>query len=148
MESSWKRVLKLERPCSLHYALKHFTTYGTTHWAFDGPKTQLGLLAFRRLPVKDVIKLYEELGSEVFQQSYLKAVTGIVKSQSYYDTSKYEAILKEQASDEIMAETVRQPDCPKVAFVAAIMSSSRHSVTPFIFRYLKSVFYRNVVKFV
>ena len=105
----------------------------------------IGLLAFRRLPVKDVIKLYEELGSEVFQQSYLKAVTGIVKSQSYYDTSKYEAILKEQASDEIMAETVRQPDCPKVAFVAAIMSSSRHSVTPFIFRYLKSVFYKNVL---
>ena len=23
-----------------------YGTYGTTHWAFDGPKTQLGLLAF------------------------------------------------------------------------------------------------------
>ena len=85
----------------------------------------VGLLAFKRLSVNEVTKLYEELGREVFQQTYIKAVTGIVKSQAYYDTSKYEAILKEYASEQVMAETVRHADCPKVAFVSAIMSSSR-----------------------
>ena len=55
-------------------------------------------------------------------------------SQAYYDTLKYEVFLKEFAGDEIMASTVKDPQVPKVAFVSAIMSSSRHSVSPFIFR--------------
>ena len=94
----------------------------------------IGLLAFKRLSVREVTKLYEELGAEVFQQSYLAGMTGMVQSQAYYNTSKYEAILKEYATEQVMAETVRHPDCPKVAFVSAIMSASRHSVTPFMFR--------------
>ena len=58
----------------------------------------------------------------------------MVFSQAYYDTQKYETFLKDFAGDEIMASSVRDPECPKVAFVSAIMSSNRHSVSPFVLR--------------
>lgn len=58
----------------------------------------------------------------------------MVTSQAYYDTLKYETFLKDFAGEEVMATSVRDPECPRVAFVSAIMSPSRHSVSPFIFR--------------
>ena len=86
------------------------------------------------MKVDEVSQIYQEIGAQVFEQNYIKAVKGMVMSQAYYDTLKYEAFLQEFAGEEIMASTVRDPECPKVAFVSAIMSSSRHSVSPFIFR--------------
>ena len=94
----------------------------------------IGLLALKKMKVDDVAQIYQEIGAQVFEQNYIKAVKGMVMSQAYYDTLKYEAFLQEFAGEEIMASTVRDPECPKVAFVSAIMSSSRHSVSPFIFR--------------
>ena len=94
----------------------------------------IGLLALKKLTVDEVTQIYQEIGAQVFEQNYIKAVKGMVMSQAYYDTLKYEAFLQEFAGDDIMASTVKDKDCPKVAFVSAIMSSSRHSVSPFIFR--------------
>lgn len=94
----------------------------------------IGLLALKKLSVDEATKIYHEIGAQVFQQTYIKAMTGMVMNQAYYDTLKYEAFLKEFAGDDIMASTIRDPECPRVAFVSAIMSSSRHSVTPFLFR--------------
>ena len=61
----------------------------------------IGLLAFKRLSVKEVTKLYEELGAEVFQQSYLDAMMGMVKSQAYYNTSKYEAQCSKKSAKKV-----------------------------------------------
>jgi calcium-independent phospholipase A2-gamma len=94
----------------------------------------VALLAFQKLSVDEVSKIYLEIGAEVFSQTYIKAVTGMVRSQAYYDTSKYESILKQFAGEDTLASTLQDAECPRVAIVSAIMSSSRHSVTPFVFR--------------
>ena len=94
----------------------------------------VALLAFQRLSVEETLKIYKELGAEVFNQSYIKAVTGIVTSHSYYDTAKYEDILKSFAKDLTMATTLEEANCPKVAFVSAVLSGSKRSVKPFVFR--------------
>ncbi len=97
----------------------------------------VGLLAFKKVPVSEAIKYYKELGTEVFSQTYIKAVTGIVTSHAYYDTSKYEDILKSFTGDQSMASTASEADgctTPKVAMVSAVLASSHRSVTPFVFR--------------
>ena len=57
----------------------------------------VSLLAFKKLAVADVESIYSEVGKQVFKQTYLGGITGIVKSHSYYDTAGYQRIL--QVSD-------------------------------------------------
>ena len=54
----------------------------------------VALLAFKKLAVADVESIYNEVGKQVFKQTYLGGITGIVKSHSYYDTAGYQRILQ------------------------------------------------------
>ena len=54
----------------------------------------VALLAFKNLAVADVESIYNEVGKQVFTQSYLGGITGMVKSHSYYDTASYQRILQ------------------------------------------------------
>ena len=54
----------------------------------------VSLLAFKKLAVADVESIYSEVGKQVFKQTYLGGITGIVKSHSYYDTAGYQRILQ------------------------------------------------------
>ena len=52
------------------------------------------LLGIKKLTVTEVEEIYSELGKEIFNQSFYGAVKGMVTSYAYYDTEKYEAIIK------------------------------------------------------
>ena len=54
----------------------------------------VSLLAFKKLAVADVESIYSEVGKQVFKQTYLGGITGIVKSHAYYDTASYQRILQ------------------------------------------------------
>ena len=54
----------------------------------------VALLAFKKLAVAEVESIYNELGSQVFKQTYLGGITGMVKSHSYYDTANYQQIIQ------------------------------------------------------
>ena len=62
----------------------------------------VSLLAFKKLPVADVESINNELGAQVFKQTYLGGITGIVKSHSYYDTSNYQQILQVRSNKSIL----------------------------------------------
>ena len=54
----------------------------------------VSLLAFKKLAVADVESIYNEVGKQVFKQTYLGGITSIAKSYSYYDTASYQRILQ------------------------------------------------------
>ena len=54
----------------------------------------VSLLAFKKLAVADVESIYNELGGQVFKQTYFGGITGMVTSHSYYDTASYQQIVQ------------------------------------------------------
>jgi len=92
----------------------------------------VALLAFKKLAVADVESIYNEVGKQVFKQTYLGGITGIVKSHSYYDTAGYQRILQGFTGDLSMAGTSRL-DGPKVAMIGSLVSDNK-GIVPYVFR--------------
>ena len=63
----------------------------------------VALLAFKKLAVADVESIYNEVGKQVFKQTYLGGITGIVKSHSYYDTAGYQRILQVKTLNQLFS---------------------------------------------
>ena len=63
----------------------------------------VALLAFKKLAVADVESIYSEVGKQVFKQTYLGGITGIVKSHSYYDTAGYQRILQVKMPNQLFS---------------------------------------------
>ena len=57
------------------------------------------LLGVKKLTVTEVKEIYNDLGAEVFKQSLYDGVKGMVTSHAYYDTEKYENIVKVSVDD-------------------------------------------------
>lgn len=93
-------------------------------------------LAFKKMPIKDVEKLYLDFSVQIFKQNRLYGAKRMVVSQSYYDTLFYEQLLQElcgkYASQASMNDFYRSKDTPKVAIVATEVSEDR--VSPYVFR--------------
>ncbi|XP_022902322.1 calcium-independent phospholipase A2-gamma-like [Onthophagus taurus] len=75
---------------------------------------------------------YKELSTQVFTQSTIKGTSSLVWSHSYYDTSLWEKLLKENLSENSLISTVRNRNTPKVAAVSAVVNHER--VSAYIFR--------------
>ncbi|XP_043084724.1 calcium-independent phospholipase A2-gamma [Puntigrus tetrazona] len=91
------------------------------------------LLGVFQMPLKDCEDLYKKLSSDVFKQNPIVGTVKMSWSHAFYDSQTWETLLKEKIGSELMIETRRDPDCPKVAAVSTVVSLSP-PVRAFVFR--------------
>nr|CAD7575590.1 unnamed protein product [Timema californicum] len=80
----------------------------------------------------NVSVLYKELSAKIFTQSTFWGTSNLVWSHSYYDTDMWEHLLKTYIGEGRMIATARDPECPKMALVSAVVNQAR--VSPYVFR--------------
>lgn len=72
-------------------------------------------VGLRQRSLNDIADIYKNISSQIFTQSALKGTSNLVWSHSYYDTALWEKILKEQWGDELLIDTARNLQTPKVS---------------------------------
>ncbi|XP_047452867.1 calcium-independent phospholipase A2-gamma-like [Mugil cephalus] len=80
------------------------------------------MLGVFQIPVKECDDLYRKLGSDVFKQNVIVGTVKMGWSHAFYDSEAWENILKEKMGSHLLVETVRNPECPKVAAVSTIVN--------------------------
>ncbi|XP_057693201.1 calcium-independent phospholipase A2-gamma-like isoform X2 [Corythoichthys intestinalis] len=80
------------------------------------------MLGIFQLPPGDCDDLYRKLGSDVFKQNVIVGTVKMGWSHAFYDSEAWETMLKEKMGSHLLVETSRNPDCPKVAAVSAIVN--------------------------
>nr|CAD7460194.1 unnamed protein product [Timema tahoe] len=94
------------------------------------------ILLSRLVPQKcgldNVSVLYKELSAKIFTQSTFWGTSNLVWSHSYYDTDMWEHLLKTYIGEGRMIATARDPECPKMALVSAVVNQA--CVSPYVFR--------------
>ncbi|XP_046444483.1 calcium-independent phospholipase A2-gamma-like isoform X2 [Daphnia pulex] len=90
------------------------------------------LIGAAKKNVKDVETMYREISTEVFKQDRSSGLGGLLWSHAYYDTSKWETILRDKIGETIMIRTAREPNCLKVSAISSIVS--QEMLRPFVFR--------------
>ncbi|RZB40087.1 Patatin domain containing protein, partial [Asbolus verrucosus] len=79
----------------------------------------------------EVAEGYRDISLEVFKQSPLRGTGNLVWSQAYYDTTLWEKKLKEHLGTNSLISTARDPSCPKLCAVSAVVNQSRLSAYVF-----------------
>uniref|UniRef100_A0A8D3A6Y1 PNPLA domain-containing protein n=1 Tax=Scophthalmus maximus TaxID=52904 RepID=A0A8D3A6Y1_SCOMX len=62
------------------------------------------------------------LGSDVFKQNLFVGTVKMGWNHAFYDSEAWEKILKEKMGSHLLAETSRNPECPKMAAVSTIVN--------------------------
>ena len=90
-------------------------------------------LGFHKKTIAEVEQTYKEIGSQIFTQDWTEGYLGYVKSHSYYNTKKYEDILKSFVGEISMSDLSRNLNpVPKVAIISSQVSEQR--IAPYVFR--------------
>ncbi|KAG5274147.1 hypothetical protein AALO_G00159700 [Alosa alosa] len=74
------------------------------------------------MPLSECEELYRKLGSDVFKQNVIVGTGKMVWSHAFYDSEIWENILKEKLGLDLMVETARNPDCPKLSAVSTVVN--------------------------
>ncbi|XP_061534017.1 calcium-independent phospholipase A2-gamma-like [Phycodurus eques] len=80
------------------------------------------MLGVFQLPPGECDDLYRKLGSDVFKQNVIIGTVKMGWSHAFYDSEAWESMLKEKMGSHLLVETSRNPECPKVAAVSAIVN--------------------------
>ncbi|CAH1126701.1 unnamed protein product [Ceutorhynchus assimilis] len=80
----------------------------------------------------DIITRYEALSQEIFTQSPLLGTGKLMWSHAYYNTALWEQKLKDFLGKDTLIMTSRNPKCPKICVVSAVVNQSR--VSAYVFR--------------
>lgn len=80
----------------------------------------------------EIAEGYLQISNEVFKQSPLWGTGNLVWTQSYYSTPLWEKNLKKYLGDFRLSETARDPLCPKLCAVSAVVNQS--NLSAYIFR--------------
>ncbi|XP_068163464.1 calcium-independent phospholipase A2-gamma [Antennarius striatus] len=80
------------------------------------------MLGMYKIPLEECEELYRKLGSDVFKQNVIVGTVKMSWSHAFYDSEIWENILKERMGEGFMIESARDPHCPKVAAVSAIVN--------------------------
>lgn len=91
------------------------------------------MLGVLKIPLKECEDLYRTLSSDVFKQNLIVGTVKMSWSHAFYDSQIWEAVLKEKMGSELLIETARDPDCPKVAAVSTVVNHAP-PVKAFVFR--------------
>nr|DBA31201.1 TPA: hypothetical protein GDO54_007084 [Pyxicephalus adspersus] len=91
------------------------------------------MLGLFHIPLDECEEMYQKLGTDVFKQNVIVGTMKMGWSHAYYDSEIWEKMLKERMGSDLMIETARNPLCPKVAAVSAIVNRGI-PLKPFVFR--------------
>lgn len=80
------------------------------------------MLGIFQIPLNECDDLYRKLGSDVFKQNVIVGTVKMGWNHAFYDSEAWENILKEKMGSHLLVETVRNPECPKVAAVSTIVN--------------------------
>ncbi|KAE8281523.1 Calcium-independent phospholipase A2-gamma [Larimichthys crocea] len=80
------------------------------------------MLGIFQIPLEECEEMYRKLGADVFKQNVIVGTVKMGWSHAFYDSEIWENILKERMGDGHMIETARDPNCPKVSAVSAIVN--------------------------
>ncbi|KAJ0069221.1 hypothetical protein NL108_003134, partial [Boleophthalmus pectinirostris] len=80
------------------------------------------LLGIFQIPLSECDDLYRKLGSDIFKQNVIVGTVKMGWSHAFYDSEAWEILLKEKMGSNILVETARNPQCPKVAAVSTIVN--------------------------
>ncbi|XP_012669677.2 calcium-independent phospholipase A2-gamma-like [Clupea harengus] len=80
------------------------------------------MLAVVRMPLSECEELYRKLGSDVFKQNVIVGTMKMGWSHAFYDSEIWENILKEKLGLDLLVETSRNPDCPKLSAVSTVVN--------------------------
>ncbi|CAL8359326.1 unnamed protein product [Lota lota] len=92
------------------------------------------MLGLFQYPLSECEDMYRKLGSDVFKQNRIMGTVKMGWNHAFYDSEPWEKILKEKIGSDLLVETSRNPKCPKVSAVSAIVNQG----TP-----LKAYVFRN-----
>lgn len=90
------------------------------------------LLGIFRLSIDECAEIYRETSSIMFKSDLLSGTSRLLFKHAWYDTSKWEAILKEMFTDKTLIETAQNKDGPRVVFISALINTP--TLQPFAFR--------------
>ncbi|CAG9835357.1 unnamed protein product [Diabrotica balteata] len=90
------------------------------------------LLGLKQNSLDEISEIYKSISNQIFNQSAFIGTSNLVWSHSYYDTSLWEKLLREQWQDMLLIETRRNLKVPKFCAVSAVVNQSRLSA--YIFR--------------
>uniref|UniRef100_UPI0037E96739 calcium-independent phospholipase A2-gamma n=1 Tax=Semicossyphus pulcher TaxID=241346 RepID=UPI0037E96739 len=80
------------------------------------------MLGIFQIPLEECEEMYRKLGADVFKQNVIVGTVKMGWSHAFYDSEIWENILKERMGEGFMIESARNPNCPKVAAVSAIVN--------------------------
>ncbi|KAI5100350.1 calcium-independent phospholipase A2-gamma, partial [Silurus meridionalis] len=92
------------------------------------------MLGVYHIPLSECEEMYRKLGSDVFRQNVIVGTVKMGWNHAFYDSEIWEKVLKERMGSDLLVETSRNPDCPKVAAVSTVVNKG----TP-----LKAYVFRN-----
>lgn len=90
------------------------------------------LLGIFRLSIDECAEIYRETSSIMFKSDLLSGTSRLLFKHAWYDTSKWESILKEMFTDKTLIETAQNKDGPRVVFISALINTP--TLQPFAFR--------------
>ncbi|KAK9951813.1 hypothetical protein ABG768_017688 [Culter alburnus] len=91
------------------------------------------MLGVLHMPLKECEDLYRTLSSDVFKQNVIVGTVKMSWSHAFYDSQIWEKVLKEKMGSDLLIQTARIPDCPKVAAVSTVVNRGP-PVKAFVFR--------------
>ncbi|NXS09143.1 PLPL8 phospholipase, partial [Neodrepanis coruscans] len=91
------------------------------------------MLGLFHIPLDDCEELYHKLGSDVFKQNVILGTVKMGWNHAFYDSDIWEKMLKEKMGSNLMIETARKSECPKVAAVSTIVNRGT-PLKAFVFR--------------
>uniref|UniRef100_A0A671YJI2 Patatin like phospholipase domain containing 8 n=1 Tax=Sparus aurata TaxID=8175 RepID=A0A671YJI2_SPAAU len=80
------------------------------------------MLGIFQIPLEECEEMYRKLGADVFKQNVIVGTVKMGWSHAFYDSEIWENILKERMGEGHMIESARDPHCPKVSAVSAIVN--------------------------
>ncbi|XP_062849072.1 calcium-independent phospholipase A2-gamma-like isoform X2 [Trichomycterus rosablanca] len=80
------------------------------------------MLGVFHIPLNECEELYRKLGSDVFRRNVIVGTVKMGWSHAFYDSEIWEKVLKEKMGSDLLIETSRNPDCPKVAAVSTVVN--------------------------
>jgi len=90
------------------------------------------LLAIKKYEISEIVPLYRNFGSKIFQRSRLGGMGNLFMTHAYYNTDNYNQILKQILGDELLIQSTTEDHTPKCSSVSALVN--RINAKPFIWR--------------
>jgi len=90
------------------------------------------LLGIKKYNTEDLISLYRNLSSEIFEQNRWIGRGQLVVNHSYYNTENFQNILRDIFGEDLLIMSSQHENMPKCSAVSALVN--RHVLKPYVWR--------------